>query len=218
MFVKLDLKAVTSLFIFAILAGAVLADTRTTTITVVVATSVSHSIAYGGSCSSSAFYLRTDTALDAAIVVSGKTQTNRSLPYDSQTGGAVCQSQTVNALNITNTGNVLLDLNASLDSVVANISIKVSNGNITSGTDRCGTSGTGGWQIFCDYETGNDTTSAPTKSNCRNISATSRPALKGVPAVGGSLHQSGGLCFFMDTNNSDPGTYTRTLTTEATAR
>lgn len=188
------------------------ADTETTTFTWVVPEDKTHSIGYGGSCSTSAFYfVESNAVLDNDI----DGNADQILPYDSQSGGAACQSDSVAAMTITNTGNVTEDINAYF---TAQLDVNVWAGIFMGTGAGCGSGGLGGWQSNCEVVS---PTSPVTQSTCRdfNSSAWQESVLIVDNLPSGDTNQLCGFGRFRGLNDSEPaavpqGTYTKTFTTE----
>src|SRR3989344_4713153 len=90
------------------------ATTAVTTMTWVVPSNKSFSVAYASTCSSSAFYFVESTCtFDSDIDGNGA----KCLPYpDSGAAGTVCQSSSAAAITVTNNGNAAFDLDGNFTS------------------------------------------------------------------------------------------------------
>lgn len=143
----------------------VFADQQTTTMTWFIPSSKSHSIAYGGACSSTAFFFPEDEAIVDNDVDGNGYQI---LPFDARSSGTACQSDSAAGMTITNTGNVTTNIDANFASALdTNVWLKVWQGTGAG----CGTSGIGGWQRLCTYHAPNDATSTVTQSACRDFNS-----------------------------------------------
>lgn len=187
------------------------ADQDTTTFTWVVPANKAHTIAYGGSCSTSAFYfVESNAVIDSDI----DGNADKILPYDASTAGAACQSDSVASMTITNSGNVTEDINAFFTEMDVNLQAGVFMGTGAG----CGTAGLGGWESNCTV-VGAD--SPVTQSTCRDFNASadivSVMLIDDLPASDANQ-----LCWFgrfKGLNDSEPAavpqaSYEETLTTE----
>lgn len=189
-----------------------LADQDTTTFTWVVPENKAHTIAYGGSCSTSAFYFVEGSAGSVDTDIDGNA--DKILPFDAASGGGACQSDSVASMTITNSGNVTIDLNAFFTEMDVNLQAGVFMGTGAG----CGTAGLAGWESNCTV-VGVD--SPVTQSTCRDFNASadigSVMLIDDLPAS-----DTNQLCWFgrlKGLNDSEPaavpeGSYEETLTTE----
>ncbi|HZX19987.1 MAG TPA: hypothetical protein VFF13_03160 [archaeon] len=133
-----------------------------TTMTWVVPSSVSHTLAYGGACSSSNFFfVETNCVFDSDIDGNG----SKCLPYDAASAGSACQAAGTAGATVTNNGNVAFNLDgnftAGFSGVDTNLVLKVWMGT----GSGCGTSGLGGWAQDCTVTVA---TNPVTATTCRN--------------------------------------------------
>jgi hypothetical protein len=94
------------------------ASTTTTTFTFVVPSNIAHTLSYGGSCSTSAFYFVGDASGDGTNLV----------PRDAASGGSACQSTTP-GLTINNGGNVAIDVTGEFASLPAGVTVWTADTN-----------------------------------------------------------------------------------------
>ena len=125
-------------------------STNNTTMTWIVPSNKSHTLAYGGSCSATAFFFHENEGLDDPDS-DGNWQ--RNVP---KSGRAVtdanCQSSTVAGITVTNNGNLTIDVNAAFTANIdTNLWLKVWQGN----GSGCGTNGLGGWAQRCQLTVNN---------------------------------------------------------------
>ena len=181
------------------------ADTQTTTLSWVVPSSVSHTLTYGGSCSTSAMYFVESNAAAGASPVDGNAI--KIIPYDAASAGAACQDGSSKAaIRVTNGGNVYIDVNAQITTTLqAKVVLKDWNGDASG----CGTSGLGGWEAACSKIGGTDAT-VPTSSTCVSIGDTAVQVLADINAG-----YYGYMCLAADFNGLSAGTTTDTLQTTA---
>lgn len=181
------------------LSAVVFADTQTTTLSWVIPSSVSHTLSYGGGCSTSAMYFVEDDS-------SANGTDTMVLPKEgSSVSDANCQSSSVSAITVNNGGNVIIDVNASITtSLESGVTLK---GWL--GSTGCGTNGVGGWEASCS-NAGSDDSTVATTSTCVSIGDSSLQVLADV-AVSGSSQ----LCLAADFTGLSEGTTTDTLQTEA---
>jgi len=138
------------------------ADQDTTTFTWVVPENKAHTITYGGSCSTSAFYFVEGSAGSVDTDIDGNA--DKLLPYDADSGGSVCQSDSVASMLITNTGNTTVDINAFFSEIDVN-----QQAGVFMGTGAgCGTDGLGGWEYMCTVVA---VDSPVTQSTCRDFNS-----------------------------------------------
>jgi len=141
------------------------ADQKTTSMTWVVPSAKSHSIAYGSGCSQVAFFfVESDANIDNDIDGNAL----KILPTNARNGGTGCQTSATAGMTITNSGNITTNIDANFSgNLDANVWLKV-----WMGTDSgCGTNGLGGWQRLCTFYAANDATSAVDPSNCRDFNS-----------------------------------------------
>ena len=180
--------------VFALVAYAV---TQTdVTMTWVVPSNVSHSVAYGGSCSSSAFYfVESNCAFDSDVDGNG----SKCVPYDASSGGSACQDgSSLQAIVVTNNGNIDVNIDGNFTAGFSgsdlNLVLKIWKGNDT----HCGTSGLGGWEDPCSV-TG--ATSPVTTTTCRNYNQFNETAA-GRLITALETSDTNGLCFSGDFNGT----------------
>lgn len=197
---SLKKRFVVFVFLAVYVSGVYALTEQNTTMTWNIPASKGHTITYGGSCSTSAFYF--DEAwetLDSNI--DGNAM--RLLPYSNTVAsgvGVACQSSTAAAMTITNTGNVAtnIDGNFTGDTFTAadvNIQLKVWMG--LGSPNGCGTNGAGGWQLACGVTGSNPVT----QTTCRlynNANQQTTGRLVTNLAVGDSNQ----LCFASDFNSA----------------
>ena len=183
-----------ALFFLSVVYGA---NTRSTTMTWVVVAGTDHSVAYGGSCTPSAFYFVESDAVHDSDADGNATQV---VPNSSSEGGSgtYCQDgSTKEGMTITNNGNI--DINIDGNFTVAfsgadlNIVLKVWKGNDT----HCGTNGMGGWQDPCSVTAaGNPVTT----TTCRKYDVDNETTVANL--IGGlQAGDTNALCFSGDFNN-----------------
>ena len=174
---------VVAFFSFPVLA----ATTNTTTMTWNVPASRSHTITYGGSCTSSLFYFNEFNGEDSDI----DRNTARVIPSSGvNVTDANCQSSSVVAMLITNNGNATSDIDANFQTIFAgadlNLELKVWMGNGTG----CGTGGLGGWQKNCTVLGANPVTSAACRDFNRENGTTDALLVDNL-----AVNDTNGLCF-----------------------
>jgi len=172
------------------------ADTDDTTLSWVIPASVSHTLSYGGSCSSSAMYfIENDASPDGTDT--------QLIPYDAASAGSVCQSSGVAAITITNNGNVTTDVNASVTSTLeSGVTLK-----LWLGSSGCGASGLGGYEASCSA-TGMTDATVPSTSTCVSVGDTTRQVVADLAASGSQQ-----LCLAADFTGLSQGTTTDTFQT-----
>jgi len=161
------------LIIYAVLVvcftGTVFANQLTTTMTWYVPSNKSHSIAYGSTCSSIAFFFpENQAALDSDIDGNG----SGILPYNDRPGTSACQGATTPAMTVTNNGNVIENIDANITGIDTNCWVKVWKGT-GQGAGGCGVGelgdGLGGWQTDCNRTW--LTTTAVDKNGCKDFNS-----------------------------------------------
>jgi hypothetical protein len=178
------------------LSAMVLADTDETTLSWVIPANVSHTLSYGGSCSSSAMYFIEDDA-------SPDGSDTQLLPYDADSAGSPCQSVSVAAITISNNGNVTTDVNASVTSTLeTGVTLK-----LWLGSSGCGASGLGGYEGSCS-KSGADDSNVPTTAACVSIGDSSKQIVADLAASGSQQ-----LCLAADFSSLSQGTTTDTFQT-----
>ena len=130
------------------------ANDSDTTLSWVVPANFAHSIAYGGSCNASAMYfIEADGTIDGTDV--------NLIPYSAASAGTVCQSAALTPIKITNSGNVIIDINARTSAALTSgVTLKMWLGN-----GGCGTGGLGGSEDTCSKSGAGDATVA-TQTAC----------------------------------------------------
>jgi len=193
------------LFFLIALVSFAFADTQTTTLTWVIPSNVSHTLTYGGNCSTTAMYFSEANAGSGATPIDGTA--TKIPPYDAESGGAACQDGTSKAaITVHNAGNVVLDVNAVITTTLeTGVTLKAWLGN----SGNCGTGGMGGWEGTCS-KTGADDSTVPTTTACVSIGDTTKQVLADV-AVSGTAH----ICLAADFSGMTFGTRTDTLQTSA---
>ncbi len=131
-----------ALFLFAPMV-LVLANQISTTMTWFVPQNKTFTLAYGGTCSATAFFFDENRAvLDGDVDGNGA----QIAPRPNRLGGTVCQDATTAGMTITNAGNIAISLDGNFASALdTNIWLKVWQGTGAG----CGTSGMGGWELRC---------------------------------------------------------------------
>src|SRR3989344_1369961 len=119
------------------------ADQKTTSMTWVVPSAKSHSIAYGSGCSQVAFFfVESDANIDNDIDGNAL----KILPTNARSGGTGCQTSATSGMTITNSGNITTNIDANFSgNIDANVWVKIWMGTGIG----CGTGGFGGWQLRC---------------------------------------------------------------------
>ncbi|MEK6970388.1 MAG: hypothetical protein AABW68_01685 [archaeon] len=141
------------------------ADLSTTTMTWVVPTIKSLSVAYGSPCTSSAFFF---VESNAQYDNDADANWARAVPQATRVGAGDtnCQSSSQAAMTVTNNGNTVVNVDgnfsAALSGADLNIILKV-----WQGSTGCGTAGLGGWERPCSVSS---TTSAPGTTTCKEFS------------------------------------------------
>jgi hypothetical protein len=157
------MKKLIVLLCLIFLAAFALANFLTTTMTWYVPSNKSHSIAYGGTCSSTAFFFNESNAVIDNDVDGNA---NQILPYTLRTGGSACQSSSVAGVVITNNGNTSENIDANFAAALdTNVWLKVWQGT----GSGCGTNGFGGWSRTCSVVS---TTSPVTSAACKDFNST----------------------------------------------
>ena len=121
----------------------VFATQLTTTMTWFVPANKTFTIAYGGSCSTTAFFFPEDQA-----VLDNDNDGNAAqiLPYNVRSGGTACQSSSFAPVLITNACNTTITVDGNFSgNIDTNLWLKAWQGTGAG----CGTSGLGGWQLRC---------------------------------------------------------------------
>ncbi len=184
----------------------VFADTQTTTLSWVIPSSVAHTLGYGGGCSTDAMYfVESNAVLDSDI----DGNCSQVVPYDAESAGSTCQSDSAAPITVTNGGNIPIDVNVSITTTLeTGVTLK---GWLGDDTTYCGTNGIGGWEVTCSVVALDDTT-VPTTTTCVQISDTTTHVFDNL-RVSDTNH----LCLAADFTGMSYGTTTDTLQTEATA-
>ncbi len=181
----------------------VLADVDTTTMTWYVATAKSHSISYGGSCSSTAFFFPESSA---ALDNDSDGNASRILPQEDRAGTAACQSSSVAGMTIENTGTGNINIDANFASALdTNVWLKV-----WKGTDSgCGASGLGGWELICSLT--DDATLPVTTTACKDFNSSN--ATTATRLISGLLPgDANQLCFSGELRDAYLHTYPARVT------
>ncbi|MCR4369193.1 MAG: hypothetical protein NUV67_04780 [archaeon] len=171
------------------------AATNDTTMTWVVASNASHTLAYAGACSSSSFYFVESTCtFDSDADGNG----SKCLPQTTSAGGTACQDASTYAVTITNNGNVAANIDGNFtdafSGVDTNIVLKIWMGNETG----CGANGLGGWAQDCTVTT---STNPVTATTCRNFNEFTETAAGRLTTSLG-VNDTNGLCFSGDFNGT----------------
>lgn len=152
-------------FLFSV--GVYAATTQTTSMTWVVPSAVAHTLSYPGTCAqNNIFFIEDQCNWDADV----DGNASQCLPYDDAIGSNVCQSSSLNALIITNTGNVSVDMDINIvgddfSGADLNLVLKIWMGD----GSGCGAGGLGGWEFDCTASADGDTTTAVTTTTCRTL-------------------------------------------------
>jgi len=160
-----------SLFVLALFffSSFVFASLVTTTMTWYVPVSKSHSLAYGGSCSSTAFFFVETNANEDNDIDGNAAQI---LPYNLRSGGSACQAAGTAAIVITNASNSATNIDANFASALdANTWLKVWMGNGNGSTDCGNGTAFGGWSKLCTLPGAADTTTAVSYTSCRDFNS-----------------------------------------------
>ncbi len=158
-----------------------------------VPTTRSHTIAYGGSCSATAFFF---VEANAQFDPDADGNAARVVPSSTRTADANCQSLTSAAFTLTNNGNVDINVDGNFSSAFSGTDVNlVLKGWMGDGTG-CGIDGLRGWQEPCSVTS---TTAPVTFTTCKkwnssNATAASRLVTK---LLVGDTNQ---LCFSGDFN------------------
>lgn len=122
---KKTLLLLTSVIALLIVAGVVLADTESTTVTFVIPTSVDHSISYGtvaATCSSANFFFVESDAI--------KDGTQTAINVSGNVNGDLCQNSSVSATVINNVGSVNVNVSANFTAALpAGVTVKAKQGS-----------------------------------------------------------------------------------------
>lgn len=198
---------------------AMAAVTNTTTMSWVVPSNKSHTVAYGGSCSSSAFYFieSNSPAVGGDPDIDGNG--SKVLPYNAASGGTACQSASVAGMTVTNNGNVTINIDANFQTGLSgndqNVGIKVWMGSGPGAGLYCGTGGLGGWQLPCGVQS---TASPVTSTTCRDFNILNFTTTARLTSNLGVL-DTNQLCFSGEFNGAyvglSQGTITRSFDTNA---
>jgi len=138
------------------------ANQATTTMTWYVPSVKSHSIAYGGTCSSTAFFFPESAA---TLDNDGDGNASQILPQNDRDATVACQSDAVAGMTITNNGTTTTNIDANFAAAMdANVWLKVWKGD----DSGCGTDGLGGWELICSVSS---TTDPVTTSACKDFNA-----------------------------------------------
>lgn len=190
---KMQKKILIPILVLAMifLSSFVFANMVTTTMTWVVASAKSHSIAYGGSCSATAFFF-----VETNAVQDNDADGNAAkiLPYNLRSGGSACQAAGTASMVISNTGTIATNIDANFAAALdANIWLKVWMGNGDAATD-CGTDGLGGWAKICSLPGAADVTTPVTYTTCRDFNSSN--STTGARLVTGlTITDTNHLCF-----------------------
>ena len=157
---KMEFGVIISIFLMLFVSLAV-ADISTTTVSFIIPSSISHAIGYAASCATNDFaFVENDGTKDG-------TQTKINV---TQTDGTVCQTDTVSALNISNTGNDAINVTFNFTSALpSGIVVKTSIAY-------------GGYESACTL----GATDTPTAGACHNITTTEALVANDIVALTGS--------------------------------
>jgi len=188
------IKIIYLLMALMILGSFVMAAVSTTTVSWVVPSNISHSVAYGSTCSSSLFYfVETDGTING--------DENKIVPKTSVVGDANCQSDSIAGMTVTNNGSVTIDMNYMItDSLLSGVRFVT-----WYGSTGCGTFGLGGWEDVCT-KTGADDLTVPTTIACVSIGDANVQIIADLTS---GISQQ--LCFAADFENVAAGTNTNNL-------
>lgn len=168
------------------------ANMVSTTMTWYVPAFRSHSVAYGGSCSATAFFFSEANALQGAGAIDGNAA--QILPYNLRSEGSACQAAGTAAMVLTNAGNVVINIDANFASAPdTNTWLKIWMGNGDASTD-CGTGGFGGWSKLCALPGAADTTTPVTYTTCRDFNS-NNGTIAARLITGLPLNDTNHLCF-----------------------
>lgn len=173
----------------------------TTTMTWVVPTIKSITIAYGSPCTSTAFFF---VESNAQFDADADANWARAVPQATRIGlgDTNCQSSSQAAFTVTNAGNTALNLDGNFTSTISGADVNVEL-KIWLGSSGCGTNGLGGWEEPCSV-TG--ATTAPTTSTCKEYSSSSAAATTGTRIASSlAVFTSQQFCVSGDFNNSNGG-------------
>lgn len=209
--VKMNSGNLLALFLFiSVFSVLVLAlTTNTTVMTWNVPASRSHTIAYGGSCTSSLFYFNEFNGEDP----DSDRNTARIIPSSGvNTTDANCQSSSVAAMTITNNGNITADIDANFQTLFAgadlNLELKVWMGTGAG----CGTGGFGGWQKNCTILGANPVT----QSACRDYNS-SNGTTDAILVNNLAINDTNQLCFSGEMTCGNDYQYTNCVAQGSTA-
>ena len=186
---KMEFGVIFSIFLMLFVSLAV-ADTKDTTVSFIIPSSISHAIGYAASCSSSDFaFVENDGTYDG-------TQTQINI---TQIDGTVCQTDSVSGLNITNNGNTEINVTFKFTSALpANVTVKSSLAY-------------GGYESSCTL----GATDTPTTGACHNITTTEALVANNIAELGGTDD----IWMWADManyNSGVAGTIARTMRSNAT--
>ncbi len=115
------LRQILAILAIMLWVGLVYADIETTTVTFVIPSSTEHSVAYGGSCSSSNFYfVENDTTKDGSQTMINAT---------ADTGAtSSCQDGSTSAITVSNAGSSIINVSANFTvALPSGITVKAAN-------------------------------------------------------------------------------------------
>lgn len=189
---KALLPVLVLIYLFLPFLYVIAATSASTTMVWFVPTDRSITVAYGGSCSATAFFFVESIALDDPDVDGNG---SRILPAISRTGtDSNCQSSSVAGITVTNAGNVAYDVNASFSANIdENLWLKVWQGTGAG----CGTLGFGGWDLRCRFtenDAGSDLNQA---GGCRDFNS-SNETISATLATSLPINDTNQLCFSGD--------------------
>jgi hypothetical protein len=172
------------------------ANLSTTTMTWVVASIKSLSVAYGSPCTPSAFFFNETNAQfdpdsdgNAARVVPQATRTGA--------GDTNCQSSSQAGIVVTSTGTASINVDGNFTSAMTGADINLEL-KVWQGSSGCGTFGLGGWEEPCSVSS---ITTAPGTTTCKEYSSASGIDLEGTRLITALAPFSATqLCFSGDFN------------------
>ncbi len=172
------------------------ANFQNTTMTWVVASSNSISVAYGSPCTTIAFFF-----VESNAEHDNDSDGNwaRAVPQSTRSGAGDtnCQTSTQAAFVVSNNGNVTVNVDGNFTTAMTGADINLEL-KIWQGSSGCGTRGLGGWEEPCSVTS---TTAAPNTTTCKEFSSGSGIDTEGTRLIT-ALAQFGNtqLCVSGDLN------------------
>lgn len=152
-----------STILIVFLSVCVFADQETTTMTWYVPIAKGHSVSYGATCSTIAFFFPENKAAFDSDIDGNASQI---LPYVERAGSTACQAAGTAGMVITNTGTSSTNIDANFAAALdTNTWLKVWKGD----DSGCGTGGMGGWEFICSLS--DSTTSPVTTTACKDFNS-----------------------------------------------